>query len=185
MSNWKTRLTQIRAVYTDIMAGAPHMDLGLVPNPSASKKAIARAERRIGRALPPSYREFLAEHDGWPRFFEGASLLGTSELGKKSYADLARAVFEAAETPVPDIGPPSRPGGRPSTIIPFGIDPQGTSLFAFNPDVLSPSGEMQVIAWVSEIGARSDDFEDFLRMALDISRADLAALTELPHAKTG
>ncbi|MFI7004916.1 SMI1/KNR4 family protein [Streptomyces sp. NPDC050145] len=33
--------------------------------PAADEAAIAAAERRLGRRLPPSYREFLAVSDGW------------------------------------------------------------------------------------------------------------------------
>lgn len=33
--------------------------------PGADEAAIAAAEERLGRRLPPSYREFLAVSDGW------------------------------------------------------------------------------------------------------------------------
>ena len=69
---WRALLSEIRAVQTEIMRTAPYRDAGLVPNPGASETKIEQAERRIGRPLPPSYREFLLENNGWPRFFEGA-----------------------------------------------------------------------------------------------------------------
>lgn len=169
-------LIRIRETHTEISWLQPFRDLGLIPNPAASELALAKAEERLGRPLPPSYRAFLELHDGWPRFFDGASLLGTANLGLRQYEDLARAVFEAAETPVPDLGPPSRPRAR--SLIPFGADLEGTTLFAFNPAVTSPDGEYEVIAWMNEIGVRQPSFRAFLEFIWDMGCQDVADLTD-------
>jgi hypothetical protein len=169
-------LIRIRETHTEISWLQPFRDLGLIPNPAASEGAIARVEERLGRRLPPSYRAFLMLHDGWPRFFDGASLLGTANLGLRKYEDLARAAFEAAETPVPDLGPPTRPRAR--ALIPFGADLEGTTLFAFNPAVMQADGEYEVIAWVNEIGVRQPTFAAFLEFILDLGEQDLADLGE-------
>lgn len=176
-------LIKIRETHTEISRQTPYRDLGLIGNPAASELAIARAEIRLRRALPPSYRAFLSRHDGWPRFFDGASLLGTAHLGHRKYEDLARAVFEAAETPLPDLGPPSRP--RAQKLIPFGADLEGTTLFAFNPEVASADGEYEVIAWINEIGVRQPSFYAFLEFILDLGSQDLADLAPAPLAQTG
>lgn len=173
MANFSTILTRIKDLQTEILRVAPYRDVCLVPNPGASKVAIAAVEERIGRSLPPSYREFLAQHDGWPRFFEGATLLGTANLGKRMYEDMARAVFEAAETPVPFLAPPSRAQRPP--IVPFGIDLQGTTLFAFNPSATRADGECEVVAWVNEIGVRRDSFSGFLEFVLEMCESELEA----------
>lgn len=175
-------LISIREAHTEISWLVPYRDLGLVPNPAASDTAIERAEERLGRPLPPSYRAFLKLHDGWPRFFDGASLLGTANLGHRSYEDLARAAFEAAETPVPELGPPSRP--RVRALIPFGADLEGTTLFAFNPAVTDVNGEYEVIAWVNELGVRQPTFPAFLDFILDLARQDLVDLTAPRLAQT-
>jgi SMI1 / KNR4 family (SUKH-1) len=175
-------LITIRETHTQISWLQPFRDLGLIPNPAASEGAIQRAEQRLGRALPPSYRAFLALHDGWPRFFDGASLLGTANLGHRQYEDLARAAFEAAETPVPDLGPPTRPRAR--NLIPFGADLEGTTLFAFNPAVVGPDGEYEVIAWVNELGVRQPSFRAFLDWILDLGQQDLADLIAAPLARS-
>ncbi|MER5551532.1 SMI1/KNR4 family protein [Streptomyces sp. NPDC002793] len=47
---------------TDADNGETHFSPG---GPGADEAAIAAAERRLGRRLPPSYREFLAVSDGW------------------------------------------------------------------------------------------------------------------------
>jgi hypothetical protein len=174
MSRQSSLLAEIRRVQTEVTWLMPHRDVGLVRNPGASEAAMVRVEHRLGRALPPSYRAFLQESDGWPRFFEGATLLGTASLGKRTYETLAHAACEAAETPVPDVGPPSRYRRATLGLIPFGIDIQATTLFAFNPSVVRGDGEYQVIAWVNEIGVRRDCFEDFLEFVLELCEADLA-----------
>lgn len=175
-------LITIRELHTELSWLQPFRDLGLIPNPAASQLAIQRAEERMGRALPPSYRAFLELHDGWPRFFDGASLLGTANLGLRKYEDLARAAFEAAETPVPDLGPPTRPRAR--ALIPFGADLEGTTLFAFNPAITDEHGEYEVIAWVNELGVRYSSFATFLEFIVELGRQDLADLTAPALAKT-
>src|SRR6186713_915757 len=162
MTEWRDRLEQIRRAQTEIMRTRPYKDFGLVPNPGASESAIATAEARIGVRLPKSYREFLAVHDGWPRFYDGATLLGTANLGRREYEEVVQAVFRSAETPVPDIGPPSSRRMLRRPLIPFGVDLQGTTMFAFDQSQVGPDGEMAVIAWVSEIGLTFQGFGDFL-----------------------
>ncbi len=174
-------LIRIREKHTQISWLQPFRDLGLIPNPAASEVAIKRAEKRLKHKLPPSYRAFLELHDGWPRFFDGASLLGTASLGHRKYEDLARAAFEAAETPLPDLGPPRRPRAR--TLIPFGTDMEGTTLFAFNPGVMR-DGEYEVIAWINELGVRQPSFSAFLDWILELGEQDIADLTAPSLAKT-
>jgi len=170
---WQEKLERIYWVQTELADLFPHRNDGLIPNPPADSESLARAERRIGRPLPPSYRAFLSRFDGWPRFFDGAALLGTKDLGKSSYADLAQAAFEAAETPVSREGPPSaRVRGYPGEMIPFGIDPEGTTLFAFDPTNMDELGEMGVVAWIHEIGFRAKSFDALLANLLELCEAD-------------
>jgi hypothetical protein len=177
---WEETLRRIYWAQTELAELDPNRQDGLVPNAPADPDSVSRAERRIGRALPPSYRAFLLQNDGWFAFFDGAALLGTKDLGKASYADLAQAAFEAAETPVPDGGAPwSKVGGRPGDMIPFGIDPSGTTLFTFDPTTADASGEMAVVAWIHEIGIRSTGFPEFLEAILELCEADLAMVRAL------
>jgi hypothetical protein len=170
---WQTLVARLREVQSEVQRLAPFRDIGLIPNPGASEEAIQAAEKRLGLPLPPSYRDFLSHHDGWPRFFDGATLLGTAAIGTQRYDDLCRAVFEAAETPVPDIGPPLRE--RPPRMIPFAVDAEATTLFAFDPHARSESGECPVIAWINEVGVRSADFSEFLGLLVELSECELEA----------
>jgi hypothetical protein len=175
MESWKDTIGQIRQVKMELSRVNPGMGPAIAPLPGATLRAITTVERRLRRRLPPSYRAFLHEHDGWPLFFEGASLLGTRELSKPGYSELTRAAFTAYETPIPEIGPPSRPEGRAEAMIPFGIDPKATTIFAFNPAVVRPDGEMEVILWVSELGDRLESFGEFLSMVLEMLEMDVRA----------
>lgn len=174
MTNLLSLLNQIRQCQTEIMRHAPFRDIGLVPNPRASEQALLAAESRLGFALPNSYRAFLSQHDGWPRFFEGATLLGTANIGLRSYDDLVHAVFDAAETPLPELAPPSsfRLRRRPP-LVPFGADLQGTTVFAFNTAVRAADGEFEVVAWVNELGLRRETFTGFLESVLELCEAEL------------
>jgi len=174
MNDWKDTLGKIREVKLELARVRPEAGPVIAPPPGATLRTIATVERRIRRRLPPSYRAFLHEHDGWPLFFEGASLFGTRELSKPGYAEITRAAFAAYETPIPEVGPPSRPEGRAESMIPFGMDAKGTTIFAFNPAVVRPDGEMEVILWVNELGDRTDGFADFLSMVLEMLEIDVA-----------
>jgi hypothetical protein len=168
--DFRRELETIVTLEREIQTISPFRDFGLVGNPGASKRAIAAAERRLQRPLPPSYRAFLRQHDGWPRFYDGATLLGTANLGLRAYEDAAHATFEAAETPVTDFVPSYR--ARPKVLIPFGIDMQATTLFVFNPAV-GKGGEYEVIAWINEIGIRRPDFPSFLETIRELCESEL------------
>jgi hypothetical protein len=172
-TTWPELVTRLREIQTEVQRLAPFRDIGLVPNPGASDDAIAAAEKRLGFELPPSYCEFLRHHDGWPRFFDGATLLGTEALGARRYDDLCRAAFEAAETPVPDVGPPLK--RRPPRMIPFAADSEATTLFAFDPRSRDAAGECAVIAWINEVGVRSSNFAEFLALLVELAESELDA----------
>lgn len=163
-----TLLRQIQRAQSRIMKLAPFRDIGLEPNPPASDAAIAVAEARLGVPLPAAYKAFLRQHDGWPRFWEGATLLGTASLGRRDYEDLARSILLATETPTTEAvtAPSSRNQPPRPALVPFGIDVQGTTLFAFE-------GGEAVVAWVNEIGLRRESFDDFLESILELAEAEL------------
>lgn len=163
-----TLLRQIQRAQSRIMKLAPYRDIGLEPNPPASVEAIAVAEARLGFTLPAGYKAFLRQHDGWPRFWEGATLLGTASLGRRDYDDLARSILLASETPTSEASsaPSNKSAPARPALVPFGIDVQGTTLFAFE-------GSEAVVAWVNEIGLRRESFDDFLESILELAEAEL------------
>src|SRR5262252_6964413 len=102
MKHWKDTVEQIRQAKMELSRLDPQLGPAVSPHPGAALRVISAVERRIRRRLPPSYRAFLHEHDGWPFFFEGASLFGTRDLSKPGYAEITRAAFAAYETPIPE-----------------------------------------------------------------------------------
>lgn len=160
---WRVFLDHLRDVHTDLQRLIPYRDDGLVPNPGANPTELDELELRLGRMLPTAYREFLTYSNGWKRLFDGADLLSTKDLGDARREREARALFENA---LPDGLEPSR------TILPFGSDAQGTTLFAF--DYRADSSEPAVIAWVQEFGVVAASFAEFLEFLLALSRRDLA-----------
>lgn len=56
----------------------------------ASEARIAELERRMGRSLPRSYREFLLLHNGWKQIDGGLDLVSVEELlGETNQFDIA------------------------------------------------------------------------------------------------
>ena len=157
-SRWQALLGSIRAIQMELKRREPQRSIGLSGNPSAPESALLVTELRIGRKLPPSYREFLAFSDGWTSFFNGASLLGTGEIGRTGAIEAAHERLLAR--------------GR---LLPFGADRTGASLFAFDTSVRLADGELSVVAWVGGLGIDCRCFTSFLATVLQLCRAELSS----------
>ena len=173
-------LSEIRAKKLELARVDPRSGMPVAPPSAASEKGVAAVERRLGRRLPPSYRAFLLQHDGWPQFFQGASLLGVHHLSRGTFVDVARMVVDECETPVPELGPASARRGGGAALIPFGIDVRAEAIFAWNPARERADGELEVVLWMNEIGERLPSFPDFLELVLDVLGADLDARRAAP-----
>jgi hypothetical protein len=156
-SRWQTLLGSIRAIQMELKRRQPQRPIGLSGNPAAPESAILVSELRLGRKLPPSYREFLAFSDGWSSFFNGASLLGTGEIGRLGTLDAAHERLLAR--------------GR---LLPFGVERTGASLFAFDTSVRLADGELGVVAWVGGLGIDCRCFTSFLATVLQLCRVELS-----------
>jgi hypothetical protein len=156
---WMTLLGSIRALQMELKRREPERPIGLSGNPSAPESAIVVTELRLGRKLPPSYREFLAFSDGWTSFFNAASLLGTGEIGRTGALEGAHERAMAR--------------GR---LLPFGIDRAGASLFAFDTSVRLADGELGVVAWVGGLGIDCRCFTSFLATVLQLCRSELSTV---------
>ncbi|MEZ4230370.1 MAG: SMI1/KNR4 family protein [Polyangiaceae bacterium] len=172
-ATWRELLQTIRGRQTELMRQRPWRDSGLVPNPSGRSGQLDAVETRLGHALPPSYRAFLSDHDGWPRFYEGAALLGSKDLGREKHLDLVAQTFESCFPPSENAV--AKASSKPR-LLPFGIDSAGTTLFAFDLDSQRDDGECEVVAWLNEVGVRRSDFSSFLRLVLELCEAELAEL---------
>ena len=156
---WQSLLTSIRAIQMELKRRDPAREIGLAGNPSAPESAIVVTELRLGRKLPPSYRDFLAFSDGWTNFFNGASLLGTGDLGRTGQLDANHGRLLQR--------------GR---LLPFGADRTGASLFAFDTSMRLGDGELSVVAWVGGLGIDCRCFTSFLATVLQLCRAELSTV---------
>ncbi len=152
---WQPLLAEIRAQKLALARLDPRAGMPVQPPLGAPPHAIEAVERRLGRPLPPSYREMLAQHDGVPGLYQGASLLGVRPLTRGTYVDLARLSVEA-------------------DVVPFGIDGTGETIFAWDTGRVRADGELEVVVWMNEIGERVPSFPGFLELVLEMLSADIA-----------
>lgn len=155
---WQPLLAEIRAQKLVLARLDPRAGMPVQPPQGASPAAITAVEKRLGRPLPPSYRDFLAQHDGLPGFYQGAALLGTRPLSRGTYEGLARLSMEVE---------------RSAGLLPFGIDATGETIFAWDPTITYEDGEMEVVVWMNEIGERVSSFPVFLDLVLEMIGADI------------
>lgn len=161
----------IRSKRLELARLDPRGGMPTMPPPGASPASLDAVERRLGFVLPPSYRAFLSAHDGWPGFYQGASLLGAAALSRGTYMNFGRMIF-AEHTAELEDGPISvaRAAAR---FVPFGIDPQAEMVFGWDPARSEPSGELRVIYWIGGVGDTAPSFEAFLELVFEMLDAEL------------
>lgn len=159
---WHSALNELRCLQTELQRLEPYRDDGLIPETAANVEMLNAAEARLAMQLPPSYRDFLLRHNGWKRFFDGAHLLGSHELGQAAHVTAAHTLLG---------GVLRIRGGEPSRLLPFAVDSRMCSVFAFDVNCASP--EKPVVAWVRELGVQRSNFPDFLELLVEIAAAEL------------
>jgi len=174
--HWLGTLKEIRAKQIELGTIDPlHQAPAQLPT-GASTQAIEDAERRMGRLLPPSYKAFLAMHNGWPEFFQGLSLFGVRELAEYESIEGSRILLDEWDTPVSvpvSEAYPPRSGRTPKILVPFAADTQAESFFAWDPSRRRKDGELEVVLWVGQIGDRIDGFPRLVDLVFDMLMADL------------
>lgn len=171
--SFRDTISAIRGKRLELARIDPRSGMPTMPPPGASPAAIDLAERRLGFALPPSYRAFLEVHDGWPAFFHGASLLNAQHLARGTYVNVARMVAAEHASEL-DSGPISV-GGASSRFIPFGIDTQAETVIGWDPGRPSRAGygELRIVMWLNGIGDVVESFDAFLEIVLQMLGAEL------------
>lgn len=127
-------------------------------------------EHCFGVALPPSYREFLLRYDGWADVFRKAALMSTTQLLNPAWHHRAElALQRAAAAHLPGRHASTRAGLHDDNLIPIGLDPQGSIVFVLDAGAIDTYGEMQAVAWISELGIRVPSFADLLELFCELS----------------
>jgi hypothetical protein len=166
---WHPLLKEIRARRLELARLDPRAGMPVLPPGGATPFAIAAVERRLGRPLPPSYRQLLSLHDGIPHFYQGVSLLSAHHLTRGTFVDLTRLVIDLGE-----ISRVESARGRGPTLVPFGIDALGETIFAWDTSAPGSGGELGVVLWMNEIGERAESFPIFLELVLAMLEGDIA-----------
>lgn len=184
--DWLESIRQIRALRLELARLDPRRGMPVAPPAGAPVEAMDAAERRMGMRLPPSYRALLAQHDGWPQVFAGAGLLGVRALARGTYEGVARMMIEENEGELSEPGGAGHDlagaqgsrcgrGGRGGKggLVPFGIDPEGETLFAWDTDAPQADGELEVVLWTNGVGMRLPSFPALLEFIVDMLSAEL------------
>jgi hypothetical protein len=123
-----------------------------VLNPPASAAQIADVERRLGASLPPTYRAFLEQHNGWTDFTGGAMLLPADEYGQPWVAKRTKRIHEhIREFEKPDLL-------KNAFFVMLGEDEP--DFVYLDKSKRTPDGEMEVVHW-DMIQGELDRYPDF------------------------
>lgn len=160
---WRSLLHEIRMQKLSLARLDPRAGMPVMPPVGAAPGAILAAEQRLGRPLPPSYRELLAQHDGLPQLYQGAGLLGARSLARGTYVELARLVIDE----------PRGEGATAPALFPFGIDAAGETIFAWDCGRARADGELEILVWINEIVERVESFPAFLELVREMLAAEL------------
>ncbi|MCC6553159.1 MAG: SMI1/KNR4 family protein [Polyangiaceae bacterium] len=170
---WLESIHRIRALKLTLARIDPRGGMPVAPPPGAPEQAIAGAERRLGFPLPPSYRALLALHDGWPQLYAGAGLLGVRALARGAFVDLARMVIDERVAGCRGGEAAPRSGRRRGGLVPFGIDTEAETIFAWDTRAVRSDGEMEIVLWCNEIGLRVESFPDLLDVVAEMLGAEV------------
>lgn len=139
--------------------------------PPAGPAQLAALEKRLGRALPPSYRAFLELHNGWAEFSGNSKLLAVEDHGEAWVSERIAYWDQLFEDD--DVNPFKR-GCLP---VLFGEDEN--HFLVLDPSTVRDDGEMDFIDFdYTEDFERYRTFTDFLREDLEITRRLIAQQIE-------
>ncbi|MFJ6570677.1 SMI1/KNR4 family protein [Streptomyces sp. NPDC091292] len=137
--------------------------------PPASEDRIAAMERRIGRRMPPSYREFLKVSDGWQHAGGFVSLLaGTDDARWHNDESGLADVFEE------DLDEDSEPEERREADLwrrGLQLDVESDATYVLmDPEDVDEVGEWAVYTWAGWRAAPPERYANFLEFMRSMHR---------------
>ncbi|MFI2380295.1 SMI1/KNR4 family protein [Streptomyces sp. NPDC018964] len=137
--------------------------------PPASEERIAALEKRLGRRMPPSYREFLKVSDGWRHAGGFVSLLaGTADARWHDDESELAAMFE--EDLDDDAGPEERwEADLWRRGLQLDVESDVTYVL-MDPEDVDEDGEWAVYTWASWRAAPPERHASFLAFMRDMHR---------------
>ncbi len=156
---WLKELSEFRLADPKLSAGLPEQKVKMqwLGAPGASEQELEELERRLGRRLPPSYRSFLVESNGfepWTSLLQrlyAANEVDWFRVRNSSWADAYRDTY-------PNLGSCLQVS-----------DAGDSAVILLNPDVTAPDGEWQTYFFANWIpGARTySSFREFMEDELN------------------
>ncbi|PPS70654.1 MULTISPECIES: SMI1/KNR4 family protein [Streptomyces] len=137
--------------------------------PPASEERIAAMEERLGRPMPPSYREFLAVTDGWRHAGGFVWLLAGTESARW-HANASGLAYTFDEYLDEDAGPEER---READIWRRGLqlDVESDATYVLmDPEEVDEDGEWAVYTWASWRAMPPERHASFAAFMRDVYR---------------
>ncbi|MER7480687.1 SMI1/KNR4 family protein [Streptomyces sp. NPDC126510] len=137
--------------------------------PPASEERIAAMEERLGRRMPPSYRQFLAVTDGWRHAGGFVWLLAGTESARW-HANASGLSYMFEEHLDEDAGPEER---READIWRRGLqlDVESDATYVLmDPEDVDEDGEWAVYTWASWRAASPERHASFAAFMLEVYR---------------
>ncbi|MFF9283004.1 SMI1/KNR4 family protein [Streptomyces griseosporeus] len=137
--------------------------------PPASEARITAMEERLGRRMPPSYREFLKVSDGW-RHAGGFVWLLAGTAGARWHDDALGLADTFEECLDEDAGPQER---REASVWRRGLqlDVESDALYVLmDPEDVDADGEWAVYTWAGWRAAPPRRYGSFLAFMRDMHR---------------
>lgn len=144
----------------------------MVTDHAEASRKLAAVERCYGVRLPPTYREFLLQYDGWPTVFRDASLSSCAQLLSPVVRHRAEIALDRAHVPFP-TRTGSRGRWRQDDVIPIGVSDSANMLIALDANSVDACGEMDTLMWVADIGVRLPSFTDMLLFLTELVSGEM------------
>lgn len=136
----------------------------LRPNPPASPAAIESFERHVQMPMPPSYRAFLALHDGYAGLAHGGDFLPLAELMP---GGAAQARIHAWKRQCADYGSPEVMDG-----IVIASTRQPNNWLYIDPNQPPRDGELPLVLWMGDTAETFVDLFDYLEFVIEVCGED-------------
>lgn len=132
--------------------------------------ALAKLQQRFGRPLPPSYRAFMEQHDGWADLSGEAKLLSVADQD----ATWVQERVEELEESFAEFNPGASPFA--SGCLPIFLGPYESNYAVIDPNSPTQEGEFEVVTYdTAEEEERFASFADYLRDRLSLIESLVAS----------
>lgn len=137
-----------------------------LPAVAATEEKLAATEARLGFALDPAHRAFLAHADGWRGFLTGADLFSSDELGDTA----AQAALELMVSVWPDEML-EEAGLHRGALFPIAADLEIDCLFVMQHR--DGSAQPHVTWFYNGVGEQYETFEEFFTAMIAYNRRNI------------